>query len=498
MGKLMTLALLGGAALTTAGAGKQLTLLDLPVSATNNAMHLASVTERPWWNEAWAKRMPLLVAGRADVQDDKVVVDAVVDFGEKVRPEEVRVVTPWEEEVPCVAERVVVGSRTKEDSGSGTKIRLLFKTSLRPHQNKPFLVYFGNPDAKAQKLSADVTLETDEHNFRVRNGAIDVVFDRRHVAPGLIRSLRIPNSTCKTVLFDRATGYAKDGFTFSPNAKNGWDAGTVVMDNALAKEIRFDCADAAVTFTLYAEQPRIDWKYELKRGDQATIVMNWGLGTGTSWDDFFYCGKSGKILTQRAGLDANTDCMPCPEGQFQNWLGEGWYAIGERRMADIAGLVFDVKAVHHMSYSSYYGNNTSVTLRHKLDRGEKASGAGAVVATLGNVEDYRKIAKRIERPVAVSAGAVQAKFSKPLRIPRLDADWCFDHNVGYSYGGDSGTGEPLLKDPDWARTICRRMRSYGSTTVCLMGYPWWMMPIRDKSIYDRLLEIGRASCRERV
>ena len=42
------------------------------------------------------------------------VVDAVVDFGEKVRPEEVRVVTPWEEEVPCVAERVVVGSRTVE------------------------------------------------------------------------------------------------------------------------------------------------------------------------------------------------------------------------------------------------------------------------------------------------------------------------------------------------------------------------------------------------
>ena len=489
IGKLTTMALFGGAVLTTTGAEKLLTLVDLPVSATNNAMHLASVTERPWWNEAWTKRMPLLVAGQTDVQDDKVVVDAVVDFGEPVRPEEVRVVTPWEEEVPCVAEKVKV-------EGEQRKVRLLFKTSLRPHQNKPFLVYFGNPDAKAEKLSEDVTLETDEHNFRVRNGVLDVVFDRRRVTEGLIRSLRILGSTCKTVLFDRATGYAKDGFTFRPNAKNGWDKGTVVMDNAFAKEIRFDCADATVTFTLYAEQPRIDWKYELKRGDSATVVMNWGLGTGTSWDDFFYCGKSGKILTQRAGLDANTDCMPCPEGQFQDWLGEGWYAIGERRMADIAGLVFDVKAVGHMSYSSYYGNNTSVTLRHKLARGEKASGAGAVVATLGNVEDYRKIANRIERPVAVSVGAVQAKVSKPLRIPRLDADWCFDHNVGYYYGGDSGTAEPLLKDPDWARTICRRMRSYGSTTVCLMGYPWWMMPIRDKSVYDRLLAIQKSGAFE--
>lgn len=480
-------AMIAGAAGTQAG--KQLTLLDLPISATNNAMHIASVTERPWWNEKWAKRAPLLVAGQSDVQDDKVVVDAIIDLGEPVRPEEVRLVTPWEEAVPCVAEEV------KDEGGQG-KVRLLFKTSLRPHQNKPFLVYFGNPDAKAEKLPEDVTLETDEYNYRVRNGAIDVVFDRRHVTEGLVRSLRIPNSTCKTVLFDRATGYAKEGFVFRPNAKNGWDKGTVVLDSAFAKEVRFDCADATVTFTLYAEQPRIDWKYELKRGDQATIGMNWGIGTGTAWDDFFYCGRSGKILTQRAGLDFVTDSMPVPQGDFQDWLGEGWYAFGERRMADIAGLAFDVNAVFRLRYSSYYGNATEVCLGHRLMRGEKAMGSGAIVATLGNVEDYRKIVKRIEKPVAVSVGAVQARVSKPLRIPRLDADWCVDHDVGFFYGGDSGTAEPLPKDPDWARTICRRLRSYGSTTVCVVGYPWWMMPIRDKSIYDRLLAMQKSGAFE--
>ncbi|HOR98030.1 MAG TPA: hypothetical protein PLZ74_06620 [Kiritimatiellia bacterium] len=451
-------------------------LLDWPVSTVTNKAYLTSMTERPWWNDAWQKRVPLLVSGQADEKDDKVIVDAIVDLGEKVEPKEVRVVTPWETVVPCVCEKA-----------EGSKVRLLFKTTLRQHENKPFLVYFGNPAAQAEKISADVTLETDEHTFRIRNGVLDVVFDRRHVTEGLIRSLRILGSNCRTVFFDRATGYAKAGFVFHPNATNSWDKGTVTADNALVKSIRFECADSTLTFTLYAEQPRIDWSYEIHRGDEASIRMNWGLGTGSAFDDFFYCGKNGKILTQRAGLDHVTDSMTNPEGRFEDWLGEGWYAIGERRMGDIAGLAFDVTAAGRLGYDSYYGVSAGLKLRHKLERGEKAAGSGAVVATLGDVNDYRRICKRIAKPVIVSVGAVQAKVAKPYRIPRLDRDFCFDHNVGYGYGGDSGTAEPLMKDPAWADRICERLRSYGSTAVCLMGYPWWMMPIEDKALYDRLI-----------
>ncbi len=470
------------------------TLLELPVSAVSNKVYLSSMTERPWWNENWQKRVPLLVSGQADVVDDKVVVDAIVDFDERVKPEDIRVVTPWETEIPCACEKV-----------GDKKVRLLFKTRLRIHENRPFLVYYDRRDVAGAPSEASIPegpgvwMRTTDDAFHLNNGVVDVVFDRRHATESLIRSMRIVGSNCQTIFFDGANGYAKNGFVFSPNDTNTWDAGEVVLDTPLAKSIRFSCPSASVTFTLYDEQPRLDWAYELNRGDGCSIAIKWGLGTGSAWDDFFYFGKAGKILTQRAGLDATTDCITPPYGRFENWLGEGWYAIGERRMPDIAGLVFDVKSVSKLEYDSYYSVSSRIEFSHKLARCEKARGSGALVATLGNVEDFRKIARRIEKPIVVSVGEAQAKVVKPHKIPRLDRDWCCDYNVGYATDGgcgDSGTAKPVEKDPMWAKNVCDRMRSYGSTAVCVMGYPWWMMPIRDKALFDCIIGIQKSGAFE--
>ena len=456
------------------------TLLELPVSVPVNPAYLTSVTERPWWNGAWAKRIPILVSGQADEQDDFVVVDTVIDFGEPVDAKEVRVVTPWETLVPCVATSV---GKDAADSA----VRLLFKTKLRPHENKPFLVYYGNPAAKGENIPSDVTLDQNEATFRIRNGVIDVVFDRNHVTDGLIRSLRLLGS--QSLLFDCANGYAKAGFVFTPNANNGWDSGTVIADNELVKSVRFTCADATVTFSVYAEQPRVDWTYRLgnESANSVQIRMNWAPGGGTSDDDFFYCGKSGKVLTQRAALDFVTDCMAVPKGSFGDWLSEGWYAFGERRFPCIGGLVFDHKAVAGLQYGSEYGLNMNLILSHKTEKGRPATGSGAIVATMGSVNDIRRIYRRIAKPVVVSVGAAQAKVEKPYRIPRLDRDWCVDYDVGWQFGGDGGSAEPLMKDPQWANRVAERMRSYGSTAVCVLGYPWWTMPIQDKSLYDRTM-----------
>lgn len=105
------------------------TLLELPVSSVGNAAYLTSMAERPWWNKAWTRRAPLLVSSSAAVARAAQIVDVTVDFGEKVNPDEVRLVTPWETEVPVVCE-------AKE----GTKVELLFKAPFRIQENKPFLV----------------------------------------------------------------------------------------------------------------------------------------------------------------------------------------------------------------------------------------------------------------------------------------------------------------------------------------------------------------------
>ena len=76
------------------------TAVDLPVSEIGNTACMSSMSGRPWWNKAWTRRAPLLISSAADVEDRNVMVDAIVDFGEAVNPDEVRLITPWEEEVP--------------------------------------------------------------------------------------------------------------------------------------------------------------------------------------------------------------------------------------------------------------------------------------------------------------------------------------------------------------------------------------------------------------
>ena len=73
------LAVVLAAGLALPGVGK--TIVDLPSAGKTNAVFLTSLTERPWWNAAWTRRAPILVSSTVDENDEKVVVDAVVDFG---------------------------------------------------------------------------------------------------------------------------------------------------------------------------------------------------------------------------------------------------------------------------------------------------------------------------------------------------------------------------------------------------------------------------------
>jgi len=169
------------------------TLLELPVSATANTAYLTSMSERPWWNKAWKRRAPLLVSSRSEVSSGKTIVDSIVDFGEKVNPDEVRLVTPWETEVPCVCEPF-----------SETAIRLLFKTRLRIQENKPFLVYWGNPAAKKPVVETVLQMWENGEDLRIANGVLDLTFDKTHRTEGLLKHLRVIASQTPDELYNLA------------------------------------------------------------------------------------------------------------------------------------------------------------------------------------------------------------------------------------------------------------------------------------------------------
>ena len=480
------------------------TLADLPVSASGNLAYLRSMETRPWWNKAWTRRAAILVSSTRNVRDGNVVVDAVVDFGEKVNPDEVRLVTPWETEVPCVAEPARDAPDTgRADAGrvgcaggasraADTAIRLLFKTALRPQENKPFLVYWGNPTAKRPTVTTSLVLERTDETVRVLNGKVDVTFDSRHRTDGLIRALRIVGSDAANELLERATGYAWNGFSFLGVKAADWSAPIVACDNPFKKTIRFECPRATVDFSFFPDQPRVDWSYRLKdRGRDTGFGISFACGGGVAYDEIVYPSLTGRRLAMPAALDHCTDAMkPYSYPNHHPWMSEGWFALRDKYAKDVVGLVFDRAALADLDYWGHgQASGESFNLRFAHDRktpaGEASVGSGALVACLGTWRDVESEYARLRNVPRIAVGAPMPYAEHACRIPRLDRDYCADFNIGPGAGAGWASGTPL-PGADWATNVVDHLRSYGANVVRIGGMGFSYLPV-PKDLYDRCL-----------
>ena len=457
-------------------------LVDLPVSAVENRAYLQDLPTRPWWNGAWSRRAPILIANRAIEPSDKAVIDAVVDFGESVNSDEVRVVTPWGVEIPCVCE--------KEE---GTAVRLLFQTELRIEENRPFFVYWGNPQAKKAKVRSLMSLDVAEDEVRLNNGVLDVVFDNRHLTGGLLKTLRVVGSSSRNELLERATGYAWEGFNPTVGGVPKWGSAKVIWNNAFKKQIRFESDKIDVDFFLYSEQPRLDYAYRLKDGNtQLCLGISWACGGGTAFDELVYPCLTGKMRKLLAGLNNVSDNIPTPRYDLMPWLSEGWYAISDRRTGNVVGHLFDrmsLKAFDYNGAGQSAGELASLAFAHAQGRDVAKTGSGALYASIGKAEDVRREYRRLNGHPTVLVGKTEVCTEHPVRIPRLDRDFCMDFNIGKNSGAGWASGEPL-EGMSWCSNICERLQSYGANVVRIGGYTWQDLPTT-KDIYDRY----RALCR---
>ena len=477
-------------ALTAAAAGFK-SITDVPVSACANAAYLSSAENCLWWNPAWKKRAAILVSNMAKVRSPKTTIDFVFDVGEMIDPKSVRVTTSYEVEVPCVAERV-------RDGASATAVNILFQTDLREMENRPFFVYWDNPDAKPARIRNAFFLDVADDEVYVNNGCVETVFDNLHRTSGLIRHLKVNASPTPDTLLQRTTEYAWEGFSFETEktkmtgsrseCSDRWSKAIVTADNALKKTVTFTNINATVDFTLYAGEPRVDYAYRLAPGIKtATIGMSWACGGGTAHDDFYYPGLSGKVLTRRAALDHVTDCEPKPmEYSKYPWFGEGWYAFCDRRTKDVVGMVFDRESFVGPTYlagATHCGETARMRFAHKPAKGEAATGSGALVASVG---DYKIVANAYEmaknRP-RVFVGHVQPYREIKPRKRDLAHDWCVNYNCGYSKSANPLDGE------EWAANIANHLRARGANTILLLhlanDYTWQDIPL-SKDLYDRI------------
>lgn len=497
------LALLGIGALTTEVLGAK-SPVDIPVSSCANVAYLSDMDGRIWWNKAWRKRAAVLVSNMAKVRTPRTTIDFVFDVGESVDLASVRVVTPYEVEIPCVCEPIA------SSAASPTALRILFQTDLREMENRPFFVYWDNPAAKPAKVRSSISLDVSANEVYVNNGCLEAVFDNLHRTSGFLRSLKANASPTPNALLSRTTGYAWEGFSFEPEVAKAqkkadshqnpldaqihkadvpadWSKATVTVDNAIRKTITFTNATAAVDFTFYQGEPRVDYAYRLAPGVRnVTIGVAWACGGGVAHDDFFYPGLAGNVLTQRAALDWVSDSERAPMEYYRfPWFGKGWYAISDRKTRDVVGIVFDRESFVGPSYlagASHCGETARLQFRHVAQAGSSASGSGALVAAVG---DHRLVESAYEilrnRP-RVFVGAVQPYREIAVGRRDLAHDWCVNYNVG---GWRSS--KPLPGD-DWAENIMTHLRERGANTILLgqlTDYVWTELPV-PKELYDRV------------
>ena len=515
-GKTRTIAAVCGVLMATAAWAEAKSPADLPVSAITNVAYLTDMDGRLWWNAAWKKRAAILVSNRTKVRASKATVDFVFDPGEPIDPKSVRVVTPWEVEVPCVCSRPALGSDNRGEGApatSDTAVRLLFQTDLREMENRPFFVYWDNPDAQPVKVRSAFSLDVADDEVYVNNGSVEVVFDNFHRTPGLIRKLKVNASPTPDTLLWRTSGYAWEGFSFEtekpkppaldpekvrpgnaldaqihrPDSVDGWSKAIVTEDNALKKTVTFTNAYAAVDFTFYAGESRVNYAYRLAPGLRtATIGVAWACGGGIGHDDFYYPGLTGNVLTRRAALDWVTDCEAPPMEYWRYpWFGAGWYAIADRRTRDVVGMVFDRDSFVGPTYlagANHCGETARMYFRHKAGKTDCATGSGALVATVGDRKAVADAHELLKTPPCVFVGAVQPYREITVKPRDLAHDFCVNYNVG---GWKSA--KPLPGD-EWAANLMTHLRERGANTILLgqlTDYGWTDLPV-SKELYDRI------------
>lgn len=457
-----------------------------PVSGVANPLYLKGIVERPWWNDAWAHRLPIVVSEMNTNAVTACVIDAVVDLGAKTSVESVRVITPWETEVPCWAEA----------TGDG-KTRVLFRTDLRPAENKPFFIYYGNAKAKRPVMAEDVQVFESEKVLTVRNGLITLGFSKSSTLPEALTVFKINSSPVANEFQGLPNG--TPSAAIRPLSTARWNKG--VKDVPLANEIRVVCRNPlkaevhvanALTeadYVLYAGSDRLEYAIRPKeKGWIDTLSTAWASGGGIGADDFIYPSLSGEVRTMRAAMDIMDDVagreIKYPD--FGAWCREGWYMIRDRRTETSVGQFFNGDGAESLGHTHWNG-----TRAEWMNLRMKQPGNGARQEIRGAAFGTRKGSALVaadwlawSNPPRILVGQ-----SEPRRaIPRPKTD--LSHEGMFAYNFTSINERPQSGEPgaypsgsaDWTQNERDVLREHGANTACV-SFGFRDLPIT-KETYD--------------
>lgn len=431
-----------------------------------NPLFLKKMPLKIWWNSAFKKRIPFLVSETVGRKRDECVVDFLWKPESKVKPASVRIVTPWEEVVPAQISAI----------GNGG-IEIIIKTSLRPYQNKPFFIYYDNPEGSTPPFDSDLRMKTKNKCVTISNEKIQVAFASDHKRSGKIRQLRIIGSSVKNQLTERNTGVVWDGFDLGKEEFS--EKPVVTMNGIFKKSLKYSSKNYMLEFSVYTCSPRVDYKITSSGPKRIQTQTKWLAGGGDAYDTFYYEGLKGPMKF-KAGPDTLSDQNDVyPRKILTKWMKYGWAAIEDSKRMETVGYFWPPKQLKFFRYYSQTINGGE-TFTAYFDISKPLT--GAIVAINGDWKKFRKAYIDWKNPPTISLGISQA-FSTNIiaKIPSFTRGFTRDYKFSENRDGTRITD-------DFAKKLIRNIREYGGNAAKLNISRVESIPI-SKELYARYIKL---------
>lgn len=416
-----------------------------------NRAWAAELAGKPWWHEAWRKRVPMLVHEPIGQRRFQATVSVLWPAPEGTGLSSVQVVTPYGEALP-----------TQALAAQDGRIEVLFFVDeLAPYEHVPLFLYHDGGQTEALRApvtdvaAAAVGSERWERNYRLENESIVVELARDGA---VLRSIRAKGGCGRNQVpnFGKTMGQGSSRFgPTDPCESNIVDTGPLRVGVEYRGEgWRFRCWLYRASSLLHFEGTR----------DTGTEAGSWQYriwlpgGDGVN-DSFLYETDDG---VYEIALTADT-YHPF-KVNFLAMMKEGWYAAQDTVQGETVGEFFDREDVRSLKVSEHFQGNRWQTA---YSLGSDPVG-GALICVKGGWRDVRDAYIAWKNPPEVLVGSVQARDDvPPAKVPEWGRDSI--RIIPYSYKWYEATRMWGGTPAEVARAVVSEVLRIGANYVNISG-----------------------------
>jgi len=399
--------------------------VEVPVIETDyksrklNPLYFRGLSEKPWWDERWDYRLPVMVFEPVGLQRCRAPVSVIHDFPDDTRSESKRVVTPWGEEVP---------SQTSVKDTAEKIIEVVFLQDLLANETMPVFIYFGNKAVSPPEYATDLELVEEEHNFILSNRRIRVQLTREpssKMGP-IISHLQPQGNPTGNQLMGDGKWYTRGcANRLYPNQEQSFPDIRVKEDGPVRKviEYRGTCKGGKVTFTyiLYSESGQISYSLHADKPLEVDKLNFYSPGEGLKDvpDRFYYeCREGvGSVEIRDMALPLIKNVAPL--------MKEGWYAFRDAETDQVIGEIFELDDNPRISILIHPIHRYRTSIICKLPT------RGAFIPAQGSFNRIRNPYLAWKNPPRIYIAEIQPKQPLETRVPVFGKEMLLGYNIGY-------------------------------------------------------------------